>query len=123
MKRPSGPREWIALGSEKEIEEECVRETRKKVERLTKSTHHTCMLQAWFFPSPFFSFILYLSLSQPLCLFVVICLTVFLWSATVHILQGAQEIWPADLLFRPQRCRCSGWPHRLCFLQRQQFQH
>lgn len=37
MKGPSGPREWIGLGSEREIEEESVSETRKKVVWFTKS--------------------------------------------------------------------------------------
>lgn len=31
-KVPSGPRQWIGLGSEREIEEESVKETRNKVD-------------------------------------------------------------------------------------------
>lgn len=34
---PPRPKHWIGLGSEREIEEESVRETRKKVQRLTKA--------------------------------------------------------------------------------------
>lgn len=51
MKEPSGPRPWIGLGSEREIEEESVGEMRKKVEWLPKSTFFT---------------VLYLPLIQPL---------------------------------------------------------
>lgn len=116
VKGPSGPRQWIGLGSEREIEEESVREMRKTVDSYVRSIFFLIF-------TLFLIFILYLSLVQPLCLFVVICFSFFLWSATVHILQRAQEIWPAGLFFRPQCCRCSGWPHRLCFLSRQQFQH
>lgn len=38
VKGPPRPKHWIGLGSEHEIEKESVRETRKKVQRLTKST-------------------------------------------------------------------------------------
>lgn len=47
-KKPSGPRQWIGLGSEREIEEESVRETRKKVEWLPEGTFHSRMLEACF---------------------------------------------------------------------------
>lgn len=47
----------------------------------------------------------------------------FLWSATVHMLQRAQDVWPAGVFFRPQRCRCSGWPGPLWLLPRQQLPH
>lgn len=82
----------------------------KRYSGLPRAQFNTCMLKA------------FLSLVQPLCLFVVSCLS-FLWSAPVHILQRAQVIWPTGLLFRPQRCRCSERPHRLHFLSRQQIQH
>lgn len=37
MKGPSGPRQWIGLGSEREIEEESVREMRKTVDSYVRS--------------------------------------------------------------------------------------
>lgn len=113
VKGPPEPRQWIGLGSEQEIQDESVRESRKKVHWLTKST------------SLFVYEIVYLhclshqiSTTVPLLYFAFL----FLWLATVHILQRAQEIWPTSPFFRPQCCRCSDWPHRLCFLPRQQIQ-
>lgn len=110
---PPRPKHWIGLGSEHEIEAESVRETRKKVQRLNEST------ASYLYIKSIFS----LSFVQPLCLFVVSCLSAFPWSATVHILQRAQGVRPARLFFRPQRYRCSDRPHRLRLLPRQQLQH
>lgn len=70
MKGPSGPRQWIGLGSEREIEEESVREMRKTVDSYVRSIFFLIF-------TLFLIFILYLSLVQPLCLFVVICFSFF----------------------------------------------
>lgn len=70
VKGPSGPRQWIGLGSEREIEEESVREMRKTVDSYVRSIFFLIF-------TLFLIFILYLSLVQPLCLFVVICFSFF----------------------------------------------
>lgn len=117
-KVPSGPRQWIGLGSEREIEEESTKETRNKVGSYVISFLKT-VLTLFYLRSLFVARPTTVPLCSNLPFFFLFCLR----SATVHILQRAQEIWPAGAFFRPQRCRCPGRPRRLRFLSGQQLQH
>lgn len=79
VKKPPEPKGWTSLGSEREIEEESAKETRKRVlwfqdlHILHLSNHYTSLF----------------------------CSV----SAMLHVLQSAQDVWGTRVFFRPQRCR------------------